>query len=51
MQISVSLGIGYAGANHTDVLDIGDSATEDQINEEVQEWANNYIEISWKRVV
>ena len=51
MKIQVFLGIGYGpGASHEDVIEFDDSATDDEIDAEVKEWANNYIETSWKRV-
>jgi hypothetical protein len=45
--IYVHLSIGYPTATHSDELEFEDEATDEEINRDVQEWANNYIEISW----
>lgn len=50
MEIKVKLGIGFPSSVHDDVLSIDDDLTEEQICEEVEAWANNYIEISWQKV-
>jgi hypothetical protein len=55
MKINVSLGIGFAGAIREDEIEIDDSEIEgmnkeekeDFIEECVQDWANNYIDIGW----
>ena len=53
-KLKVSLGIGYAGAKHTDTIDIDndewndcetDQEREDLIDRYATEWAWNYIEI------
>lgn len=51
MKINVWLGIGFGeGASHEDVLELPDTATDEEIEEEVNEWAQNYIETGWRRV-
>jgi hypothetical protein len=55
MKVKVILSIGYPSADHRDVIEIPDeeleglteSEREDVINENVREWADNYIEIDW----
>ena len=49
MTVKVSLSIGYPSACRNDELEIDDDATEEQIDEIVQEWAQNYINVSWKK--
>lgn len=49
-QIAVHLSIGYSGANHEDVLEVEDDATDEEIEQEVQAWASNYIEMWWEPV-
>lgn len=49
MVIDVYLTIGYPGADHKDELEVEDDATDDQIDQEVSEWAHNYIEFGWSR--
>lgn len=50
MKIKVHLSIGFPTATHTDILEMDDDYTEEDIHREVEEWANNYIEISWDEV-
>jgi hypothetical protein len=50
MKIRVSLGIGYPTAVQKGVIEVDDDATDEQIDEEVGLWANNYVEISWTKV-
>lgn len=38
---------GFNNATHRDVLEFDDGTAEEQIEEEVRDWAFNYIEISW----
>lgn len=44
MKIRVYLTIGYANANREDEIEVPDDATEDEINDEVRDWAHNFIE-------
>ena len=56
MDIKVNLSIGYLGAEREDVITIEDEALdgltekekEEIINNEVEEWAWNYIELNWE---
>jgi len=52
-KLKVTLGIGFAGANREDILDINedewgecktDDEREDLINEYWADWSNNYID-------
>lgn len=47
-KIYVHLSIGYPTACHDDELEVPDDATEEEINNLVDEWAQNYIEYSWR---
>jgi hypothetical protein len=49
-KINVTLTIGYPCAKHEDVLEVEDDATDEDINQEVADWANNYIEYYWEKV-
>lgn len=46
-RIKVYLGIGFANADHSEVLEVEDDVPDSEIQEMVEEWANNYIEIDW----
>jgi hypothetical protein len=49
MKVKAKLSIGFGtGASHEEILELKDTLTEEEIEEEVKEWADNYIEISWK---
>lgn len=50
MKIKVSLGIGFHNANQEDVIEVDDDLTDDEIEAEVQAWADNFIDIGWERV-
>ncbi len=41
------LNIGYAGAEHTGTIEVEDDATDEEIEEAVNDVANNYIDIGW----
>lgn len=59
MKIQVYLTIGYSSADHEDELEIPDEDLEgltpeqknNLIDEEVREWASNYIEWGWKEIL
>lgn len=46
-KIKAHCGIGYAGAEHEEEFEFEDDATEDEILEEVKDWAEQYLEIWW----
>lgn len=46
-RIKVSLSIGYLATTQKDVIEVEDAATEDEIDETVQDWVQNYISVSW----
>lgn len=54
LKVECQLSIGYVTGNRIDTLEVqvDDDATpqeiEDQIQEAVDEWANNYINLSWE---
>lgn len=53
LQVKVHLSIGYANAGHDDILEleVDDDATQEdidkQVDEMVNDWANNYIDLGW----
>jgi hypothetical protein len=54
IKFTVSLSIGYPGATRKDELglEVEDGASEEEIEKEKEEmameWANNFIDVSWK---
>jgi hypothetical protein len=47
-EIKCNLSIGYPTAEHNDVIEVEDDATNEDIEREVEDWAHNYIEWSWE---
>ncbi len=46
--IEVTLSIGYPNAARRGLIEVEDDATEDEIQQTALDWANNYLDISWK---
>lgn len=46
-RIEVRLSIGYPTACHDDVLEVEDDTPDNEIDQMVQEWAHNFINIAW----
>lgn len=53
IKVDAHLSIGYSGATHKETISVElddeytESEKENAIDEVVQDWANNFIEISW----
>lgn len=47
IKVNVSLGIGFVGAKHEDVLEFEDDTSVEEIDEAVKDWAWNYIDLNW----
>ena len=50
IKFETCLGIGLAGAERIGILEFEDDVADWEIEEVILEWANNLIDISWKRV-
>ncbi len=48
--LKIYLTIGFPGAMHRDEIEVEDDATEEQIEEEVRDWAMNHVEWGWTEV-
>lgn len=48
--LKVVLSIGFPTAVRKDTLELEDDATPEEMEEAVQQWANEYISISWDRI-
>lgn len=58
MRIKIGLSIGLVGATREEVIEIEEEefegigmSREEYIDEVAQEWANNYIDVSWREVM
>jgi hypothetical protein len=49
VKIVVHLGVGISGGDRRDVLEMDDTATEQEIEAEVKDWAWNFLDLSWVR--
>lgn len=48
MKVEFHLSIGLAGANQSEIVEVPNDFSEDDIEEEYQEWKNGFIEAYWK---
>lgn len=49
-KINFYLGVGYAGCSHEEVVEFGDDATDEEIEEIYEDWKNNFLDCSWREV-
>ena len=49
IKIKAHCGIGYVGATYEEELEFEDDVTEYEIEEEVDEWAQQFLETWWER--
>lgn len=49
MKVTAYLSIGFANANHEEVLELPDDLTEAEVEQEVRDWKDNYVEWSYVR--
>lgn len=50
MKVKFTLSIGYPGADHAEVVDCEDDATDRELEEAWLEWTYNYIDGGWSRL-
>ncbi|MGP5203675.1 DUF7167 family protein [Psychrobacter aquimaris] len=50
MRVKFYLSIGLAGATRTDIVEMPDDSSENDIEEEYQTWKNDYIEGYWDKI-
>lgn len=50
MKVQFTLSIGYPGADHEEVVDCDDEATDTELQEAWQEWTYNYIDGGYERM-
>ena len=48
MKVKFYLGIGYANAEHIEEVELPDDYTEQDIQEEFDDWVNNWIDSGWQ---
>lgn len=48
MKVTFKLGIGYVGATHQETFEFEDDYTENELEEELSNWAHNYIDMSFE---
>lgn len=47
-RIEFYLGIGYPGAEHKEMVEFDDNATDEEIEECFEDWKNDYIDAGWQ---
>lgn len=47
MKVEFYLGTGLVGGERTEVIELPDDYTEDDIEAEYQEWVHNFLDKSW----
>ena len=50
IKVKATCGIGYSGAEHEEEFEFDDGYTEDEIVEEVWEWAQQFLDVNWEIV-
>lgn len=50
MKVEFYLGIGFANAEHKEIVDIPDSTPEEEIEEYFNDWMTNYLDCGWSIV-
>jgi hypothetical protein len=50
MQVRVHLSIGFPTAEHEYVLEVDDEASDEELQQACEEWANDHIEYYWEKV-
>lgn len=46
-KIKFLLSIGYSGADHSDVMEYADDASDETINADYDQWCQNYMDGGW----
>lgn len=47
-KIKAHCGIGFVGTVHEEEFEFEDEATEDEIADEINEWAKQFLEVWWE---
>ena len=49
-KIKFYLGIGFPGAEHEEIFEYDDNATDKEIEEDFKDWQSNYLDAAWWEV-
>lgn len=49
-KIRACCSIGYRGAEHKEEFEFEDEVTDDEIDDEIYEWAKQFLETWWEKV-
>ena len=49
-KIKPHCGIGFAGATYDEEFEFDDDMTDDEINNEINDWAEQFLETWWEEV-
>lgn len=48
MKVEFYLGISFVGAEHVEEVELPDDYTEQDIQEELNDWVNNWLDCGWQ---
>lgn len=49
MKVTFTLGIGFVGARHEEVIEFDDDTTDEELDEFWTDWSHNYIDGGWSK--
>lgn len=49
-KILAKASFGFCGANYVDEFEFDDYYTNEEIEKEISEWANQFVEIEWEEI-
>ncbi len=49
-KIKATCGIGFCGAEHEEEFEFTDDYTDDEICEEIYEWAEQFLDVNWEEI-
>lgn len=47
-RIKATYGIGYVGAEHEEIFEFDDDVTEEEIENEIWDWATSNLDVNWE---
>lgn len=50
IKVKATCGIGFYGAEHEEEFEFDDDYTEQEIDDEIWEWATQWLSVSWEKI-
>lgn len=48
IKVKATCGIGFCGAYHEEEFEFDDSCTEKEMEDEIYEWAEQFLDVNWE---